>query len=232
MSIPVSWRQGIVLQTMMLSLAFALAGFSLWILLAELLRSNVRQLPTDLESASLAANVRTRAGWAAGLGGIRGDLRAESAFTYAILLWPISERSADRGAIENQARSPVEGALAYAPYESGLWLLAASLASRLNWPSSDPAAELKMSYYTGPNEAYLIPLRLLAATQSGTLTDGDLVQLVQRDVRNILTLWPGLRAALIAAYKDARPNAKRIIESAVAQTEPNFLATMRADESP
>jgi hypothetical protein len=225
-------RSHIALQAAMFSLAFLLAGFSSWILLAELLRSDVHQLPTDRESASIAAKARARAGWAAGFGSIRGDLWAESAFTYAALLWPSSEHNADQDTIGSQARTAIDRALAYAPYEPGVWLLAASLSSRLNWPNSSPASELKMSYYTGPNEVYLVPLRLLTAAHSDALTDSDIQQLVQRDVRMILTRWPDLKPALIAAYKDARPEAKRFIESAVAQTDPKFLGTMRTGTKP
>ena len=133
---------------------------------------------------------------------------------------------------DSQARSAIERALAYAPYEPGLWLLAASLASRLNWPNSNPSAELKMSYYTGANESYLMPLRLSTAARSDVLTDSDIQQFVQRDVRMILTRWPQLRLALIAAYKDARPDAKEIIEGAVIQTDAKFLETMRAAARP
>jgi hypothetical protein len=212
----------------MLSLAFVLAGFSLWILLAELLHSGVHQLPTDRDPAVIVAKTRARAAWAAAFAGIRGDLWAESAFTYAILLWPNTEWNGNQATTESQARSTIERALAYAPYDSGVWLLAASLRYRLNWPNSNPTADLKMSYYTGPNDANLMPLRLFTAAHSDALTDSDVQQLVQRDVRIILTRWLELKPALIAAYKNARPDAKRFIESAVTQIDPKFLATMGA----
>ena len=85
-----------------------------------------------------------------------------------------------------------------------------------------------MSYYTGLNELHLIPLRLFTATHSNALSDNDLQQLVQRDVRMILTRWPELRPALAVAYKDAEPEAKQFLEGAVAETDPSFLQTMRA----
>jgi hypothetical protein len=214
----------------MLLLAVVLAGFSFWILFAELLRPGIHQLPTNREAAFIAGKARKRATWAASLGVIRGDLWAESAFTYAILLWPSSEQSGDTN--ESQARSVIERALAYAPYEPGLWLLAASLASRFNWSGSNPAAELKMSYYTGPNESYLTPLRLFTADHSDVLSDSDIQRFVQRDVGMILTRWPQLRPALITAYKDARPDTKKIIEGSVIQTDARFLETMLAATKP
>jgi hypothetical protein len=85
-----------------------------------------------------------------------------------------------------------------------------------------------MSYYTGPNELHLIPLRLFTATHSTALGDDDLRQLVQRDVRMILTQWPELRPTLAAAYKGAEADAKQFLEEAVTETDPGFLQAMRA----
>ena len=89
-----------------------------------------------------------------------------------------------------------------------------------------------MSYYTGLNELNLIPLRLFTATHSYSLIDSDLRQLVQRDVRMILRYWPDLRPALAAAYNDAEVEAKQFLEGAVAETDPVFLQTMRANARP
>jgi hypothetical protein len=216
----------------MLLLASALAGFSLWVALAELPRSEVRRLPTSSEAAAIAATARTRAAWAAAFGDVRGDLWAEAAFTYATLLSPGPAQDADPFKIANQARTVIERTLACAPYESSVWLLAARLGFRFNWPNANPVSTLKMSYYTGPNELHLIPLRLFTATHSNALTDSDLQQLVQRDVRMILTRWPELRSALAATYEDAEPDAKRFLEGAVTETDPTFLQTMRANTRP
>jgi hypothetical protein len=89
-----------------------------------------------------------------------------------------------------------------------------------------------MSYYTGPNELSLLPLRLFIATHSNALADSDMPGLVRRDVRMILTRWPDLRPALAAAYKDAVPDAKRLLDSAVTETDPAFLRAMRPNASP
>ena len=216
----------------MLLLASALAGFSLWIVLAELARSGIRQLPTNSDAAAIAAAARARAARAAAFGDIRGDLWAEAAFTYATLLSPGPAQDADPSEVAAQARMVIERALACGPHEPSVWLLAASLASRFNWPNANPAFTLKMSYYTGPNELRLIPLRLLTATHSNALTDRDLQQVVQRDVRMILTRWPELRPALAAVYEDAEPDAKRFLEGAVTDTDPTFLQSMRANTRP
>jgi hypothetical protein len=216
----------------MLSFAAVLAAFSVWILLPAPLRAYVQQLPTDPETAAAAAATRVRAIAAARIGGVRGDLWAQSAFTYATPLWAGSAQDRDLSATAEQARLVVERTLAYAPHESSVWLLAAGLASRLNWPNASPASLLKMSYYTGPNDLHLVPLRLFIATHSNALSDSDITELVQRDVRMILTRWPELRPALVAAYKDAAPNAKRFLEDAMAAIDPAFLQTIRRSTSP
>jgi hypothetical protein len=216
----------------MSSFASALLVMSLWILLPTLLHSDVYMLPTEPGAAAVAATARTRAVVAARVGGVRGDLWAQSAFTYATLLWSEAEQDERQRAIANQARTDIERALVYAPHISSVWLLAASLASRFNWSHANPAASLKMSYYTGPNERSLVPLRLFLATHSDALADSDMPGLVRRDVRIILTSWPDLRPAIAAAYRDAVPNAKRLLESAVTEADPAFLRVMRPNASP
>jgi hypothetical protein len=64
---------------------------------------------------------------------------------------------------------------------------------------------------------------------SDVLSDGDLRQLVQRDVSMILTRWPELKPALLDAYRAADPAVKQFLESVVAETDANFLQSMGAD---
>jgi hypothetical protein len=200
--------------------ACAPGGFALWQLAPEFARSDIRRLPVNSESAAAAATPRARAQRAAEFGALRGDLWAEAAFTYAAQLWPGAERAANSAG--DDGRAVVERALAYAPHASGVWLMAAGLASRFGWPRSDALSALKMSYFTGPNEIHLIPLRLFTATHSSALTDDDIQRLVQREVRMIM------KAALPAAYDNADPEAKRFLERAVTEADPSFLETLRA----
>lgn len=212
----------------MLLFALALAASSLWLLLPELTRSGIAQLPIGAETAAAAAKARVSAGRAARLAGVRGDLWTELAFTYASPLWPGAEPGVDSRTVAEEARPVIEKALAYAPHDSSVWLLAASLASRFNWPDWNDASALEMSYYTSPNAIDLIPLRLFTATHSNALADENVRQLVQRDVRMVLSHWPKLRLALIAAYKDASPDTKSFLERAVNDTDPAFLESLRA----
>jgi hypothetical protein len=98
-------RSLIMFRIAMLLLASALAAFSIWILLPEASRSGVHRLPTNAEAATAAAAVRARAGRAARLGAIRGDLWAEFAFTYAAPIWPGTEPGTDPLAVANEARA-------------------------------------------------------------------------------------------------------------------------------
>jgi hypothetical protein len=213
-------------------LALVLAGFSLWIWLSEAVRSAVHQLPADRDTAVAAAAQRTRAGRAASFGAVRGDLWSEAAYTYAAPLWLGSESASEAGDMANEGRPVIERALAHAPHDAGVWLLAASLASQFHWPNSDAAAMLKMSYYTGPNETGLVPLRLFAAIRQGVLADSELQRFVQRDIRMVLTQWSQLKYALIAAYRVADPPTKRFIENAVTETDPAFVQIMRSGGPP
>ena len=85
-----------------------------------------------------------------------------------------------------------------------------------------------MCYYTGPSEVGLLPLRLLTAIRPGALPDGDIQSFVQRDVRMILTRWPELKPAVIAAYRVADPATKRFLEGAAAETDAAFAQILRA----
>jgi hypothetical protein len=208
--------------------ASVLAVTSLWILLPEPARSPVHQLPMDREAAAAAAAARTRAERAARFGAMRGDLWSEAAYAYAAPLWSGAESAGD----PNEGRTVVERALAYAPHDAAVWLLASGLASRLGWQNADFAAMLKTSYYTGPSESALLPLRLLVATRPGALSDADIQGFVHRDVRMILTRWPELKSALIAAYRAADPGTKRFLEGATADTDAAFVQTMRSSARP
>src|SRR5215472_5125005 len=130
-----------------------------WLLLAELSRPGISRLPTDAASAAAARIERINARWAARIGAIRGDLWAESAFAYADLLWNDGRGGADL----MQAQSSVNYALTAAPHTSRVWLLLAGLASRYQLPGIDGKEAVRMSYYTGPSELELMPLRLWIA---------------------------------------------------------------------
>ena len=107
-----------------------------WLLLAEFSRPAIDRLPTDAEAADAARNKRSSARWAATFGAIRGELWAESAFTYADLMWS----DAGSGANLARARSSLERALTAAPHQSSIWLLREESSSNRQFARSIPHA--------------------------------------------------------------------------------------------
>jgi hypothetical protein len=213
-----------------LALAFLLGTQSLWVLVSELVRPAIPGLPVNPQIAAIAADQRSRAVWAARIGAIRGDLWTEAAFTYADLLWPDSGRRMNN--TSDQARAIVAEALAHAPHQSAVWLLLAGLESQLERSSPNLAAALRMSYYTGPNELRLIPLRLQVATHTDAAREDDIQQFIRRDLRIIITREPQLKPSIIAAYGDANAFAKQLIEQVIEEKDPSLLQSIRRAPSP
>jgi hypothetical protein len=213
-----------------LALAFLLGVQSLWMFVSELVRPAIPGLPVNPQMAAVAADQRNRAVWAARIGAIRGDLWTEAAFTYADFLWP--DLATRTSGTSDQARAIIAEALAYAPHQSAVWLLLAGLESHSEPPGSNLTAALRMSYYTGPNELLLMPLRIRLATHSDAAKEDDIQQFIRRDLRIIITREPQLKPSIIAAYGDASAFAKKLIEQVVEETDPSFLQLLRRAPSP
>ena len=64
-----------------------LSAQAAWILLAESHRLNYTKLPFDRKTATMALTEQDKISYAASLAVVRGDLWAESAFTYGSELW-------------------------------------------------------------------------------------------------------------------------------------------------
>jgi hypothetical protein len=215
----------------MVLLAALLGAQCIWLLLADLLRPGIDRLPTDTASATTVAQQRDDAIWAASIGGIRGDLWAEAAFTFASL------RVGKKGASPSpalattlaRARASLDHALDDAPTQSDAWLLLADLTMRFPRPGRDATAPLKMSYYTGPSEQYLMPMRLRMAVQADKIDDFEIRQFISRDIR--LLLAQKQNAAIIEAYSAASPQGRQLIEQVVGDFDPSFVDTLRASGS-
>ena len=85
-----------------------------------------------------------------------------------------------------------------------------------------------MTYFTGPNEPALTPLRIRIATRSTAITDAELQTLVEQDIRAIILRNQDQKPSLLAAYRDASPQGKQLIEATVGDLDKNLLATIRA----
>jgi hypothetical protein len=192
-----------------------------WLLLAELSRPAVYRLPTDAVAADAARNKRSSARWAATFGAIRGELWAESAFTYADLMWG----DAASGANLALARSSLERALTAAPHQSSTWLLLAGLASRNQLPSIELKEAVRMSYYTGPSELELMPLRLWIAVHSNAFSDIELRDSISREVRLLFTHQQ--KSAIVAAYNAATSLGRDFIEQTIREIDPSAVESLR-----
>ena len=86
-----------------------------------------------------------------------------------------------------------------------------------------------MSYYTGPDDAALIPPRLKLAVQSAAMTDPDFQQLVSGEVLAAVRR-PALHEAILSAYRQASPDGKRFLLAAVAALDSELAGQMRATD--
>jgi hypothetical protein len=204
-----------------------LIAYCIWLLLAELSRPVVDRVLTDSQSATITSNERNErndATWAAWIGGFRGDLWAQSAYTYSDLLWSSASTNSGLAKALDETRVRLDRALRLAPHQSGSWLLISGLAARYRWSKPDPAEALRMAYYTGPSEFALVPLRLFVVTELQTL-DLELQELAQRDLR--LLIARNEKPVIVQEYKSASPAGKHFIEQALGEIDPAFGNLLR-----
>lgn len=216
----------------------ALAGVvglaAVWMLLVDIVRPNLPYFPNDRAAVEAAVAHRTAAGVAAWIGLVRGDLWVDYAMTQA------PERSRDIGSATPAAipeafdatRAAAVRAIAFAPHDPRAWLLLAAIDARLDFSNHKVAGPLKMSYYTGPNEIALIPLRILVATGSNAIADADIQILVGSEIRTIITRKPESKMLILAAYRNALPEGKRVIEATVGEFDPALLTALRTTTRP
>jgi hypothetical protein len=215
----------IILRFAMLLLATSLCVQSGWLLLPELFRPGITELPTDSASAASATHQREASIRAAQIGVIRGELWAESAFTYSDLLWNTPNDSAALALQLQQARASLYRALSEAPEKSDAWLLLAGLGLRFPKFVQDATAALKMSYYTGPTDVHLMPLRLRIAAQADAFNDFEVRQFVTRDLQMFIAQHQ--EATIAEAYRVTSPTGKHFIEQAVSEIDPSALVWLQ-----
>ena len=205
--------------------AFLLVCQAAWILVPEYFRRPHSDFSVIRQIAAVVGADQNGPDLAASFGLIRGDLWSEDALTYLNL---ISTNLYGANGQTEHARVVAERALAFAPDNAEVWLALASMNSRFDWLNRKTAAALRMSFYTGPNETKLIPLRLLLAVQSVALGDSDFQQLVRRDIRTIVTRKPEMKPAIVAAYRDAGPIGHQFVEDVLEELDPTLLATLHS----
>jgi hypothetical protein len=125
-------------------------------------------------------------------------------------------------------QTAAERALKWEPVNSRLWLVLATLTSSQAGQHDRTIQQLKMSYYTGPNDRAVINHRLKLATTARTLDDLELQELVRREVRTVLLRAPELSPAIVSAYQKAQPQDRALIEATVAAVDPTFVAKLKS----
>jgi len=208
-------------------IALVLLAMSAWILGAELARPDLDFLPAPSLAAGTAA-LSDRATTAAAIGRIRGALWVDAAITRATALRAALETDGPPApaAMIEETRELAARAALHAPHEARAWLLMAAADAEREAFRQRVAAPLKMSYLTGPNEAALMPLRLIVATRSLAITDEELQILAEADVRAILTRKPELKPAITAAYRGASADGRRFLRSAVERVDPRLADSL------
>jgi hypothetical protein len=211
--------------------AMILMVAALWLLTTGLMGPISSYLNNGKPAAEATLIRSQRAHTAASIGFIRGNLWADYALILASELPPAgANRTGSAPAIE-RARRAAERAVRLAPINAEVWLTLAETDLRSGWGKMSLEA-LKMSYYTGPNELNLIPDRLRLATQTA-VSDPELQILVDHEIRTIVLSKPDLKPAIIAAYRAASSEGKRLIEDDLKDTDPGFLATIHpSDQRP
>jgi len=224
MNVPpsIAFRLATLLFAILLSLQCA------WLSLTGLLRTGIDRLPTDPRAAAAAAGKRDAAARVASIGAFRGELWAQSAFTYAELLFTEAGGGTNKNlkSASARARLNLDRALGDAPHQSGAWLLLAGLAARYPSPGLEAKQALKMSYYTGPSEPDLMLLRLRIAAHSDAFSDIEIRQFVSRDLRVLLAQKQ--KSAIAEVYDVASPAGQRFIEQVVKDFDSSAVDFLRA----
>jgi hypothetical protein len=217
------------IRSVALGLALFLAIYSLWALVAEIQRPGYALQPNfppkiaaeEVSSKRLSANV------AASIGLVRGDLWADRVLVDAANVLadqaPASFGTDAREAVQGAAQR----ALLARPIDSRVWLILAALSADRS--PERASQQLKMSYYTGPNDKAVIGYRLAFAAQSRMLDDPDLREAMRREIRTILLRAPDLRPVIVAGYRKAQPKDREFIEKTAGAIDGNFAATLRSN---
>lgn len=210
----------------LLALAFAsLIGlFSVTSLVAEFVRPAALPLPS-WNSKAPSPQAVSAAELASTVAPFRTDLRAD----HAIALAGKALRSSESGQpTDNEAaQTAVKSALKFGPHDSRMWLMLAQLQAQRDNSNPLVAEALKMSYFTGPSRAELIPTRLDLVTVGNALNDADLTELARSDVRAMLAQSSDQRLVLAQDYVRASATGKKFLEDSVRMLDPAFADSLK-----
>lgn len=202
---------------------------AIWLLAAEMSRPALPFFPmSEAETKTITAHSAAAAA-AAWIGWPRGDLWVDYAMTDDAALLGDIERglTSDAHAATNEIYLTTEHAAVLAPYDSRAWLMLAATNIQRGLKSSYILAQIKMSYYTSPNDVRLMPFRIQIATRSSAIADDELQSFVENEIRIIILHKPNLKHSIALAYRGASPAGRRFLESKLAELDSKFLAELQ-----
>src|SRR5260370_26452970 len=166
---------------------------------------------TALERTAFPADAaKIRSPWAgdvpsllATLSPFRSELESNHALITALqAIESDRQKSATvRSAEHADALGRVRQSLSLSPYTPELWLALALLQAQRGPHDPVVVEALKMTYFTAPNDARLMPVRLDIAGRFDALAIPDVKDLVRNDVQLIMTRRPELKPAIVSAYR-------------------------------
>ena len=211
---------------LLVALALALGSYTLASAVAEMGSSDQPTFPLD--PAAISAPSSRVPNWLKVLAPFRSDLEASNALAAALQAIQSGKKNAPEASIEVlRAQERVRQVLSIAPYNPELWLALALLQAQRDPRDPLLSEALKMTYFTAPNDAQLMPVRLDTATSFDALADPDVRDLVRGDVRLMLTRTPELRTAVVSAYRRASNLGRTFLEEAVQSIDPSFALNPR-----
>ena len=204
------------------------AAYAFTSLFSETFSPRQPALPAD-PSKIARQTIGPTAQWAVTVSPFRADLEANYASTVALMaLRPDNQALSVADAQRNaDSQEEVKRVLKAAPYNSELWLLLALLQTQHKSGGRQIIEALKMSYFTAPNDAQLMPLRLYTAALSDALADPDLKELASGDVRLMLIRQPDLKPSVLFAYRRGSSIGRAFLEDTVQSIDPDFFSVLR-----
>jgi hypothetical protein len=212
----------------LVTLALSIGSYAFASTLAQLGSMDRLPFPTDLAKIT-SPSAGEVPGWLQSVSPFRSDLEGNHALIAALQAIQSGRKKPAGGesAEHAGARARVKQTLSVAPYNAELWLALAMLQAQRDPHDPVLVEALKMAYFTAPNDARLMPLRLDIATLFDALADPDVKELARGDVRLMVTRQPELKAAVISAYRRASSLGKAFLEEAVQSIDPSFLTKLR-----
>lgn len=209
--------------------AVPLGLIGLWIVAAELVRPSLGDFPRDIDAAERWSAASTSLTASASIGTVRGDLWTMAAIGKAApFLFQVDGKQAVALDGATDALKLAEQAAALAPHDARAWLVIACLGTMLHGNSQQARSALKVSYYVGPQQASLLPVRLPLSLRPEMISDQDVSELTSLDLQGTFRKRPELKPVVAAAYRSASPQGRAFLETQLKSLDPGFLERLRS----